>query len=318
MKINIMNELTRSFYKVEFKLKKHSPAILVTIGTAGVVASAVMACKATLKVNDILDEAKENIEKVHTVINNESKAEEYTLEDGKKDLTIVYMQTGFKLIKLYGPAVVLGTLSLTSILTSHRILSKRNVALAAAYTAVDRGFKDYRNRVVERFGEITDRELKNNAKFEETENVVIDSDGKEQTIKEAKFVLTSPSDISPYARFFGEHTTDEKGNVVKNDYWNDDAELNLVFLKQIERFCNERLKIKGFLFLNEVYEMIGLPKTKAGQVVGWIYNEQEPVGDNFVDFGLYKDNLSYSDFVEGHDPAILLDFNVDGNVWDMM
>ena len=111
---------------------------------------------------------------------------------------------------------------------------------------------------------------------------------------------------------------DDKGNRIKNTYWTSSNEYNLMFLKKAESFANDKLRINGYLFLNEVYEMLGIPKTKAGQVVGWVYDENNPVGDNYVDFGLYKDNLSYSDFVNGYDPAILLDFNVDGNIWKLM
>ena len=219
--------------------------------------------------------------------------------------------------KLYGPSVLVGVLGITSILAGNNILRKRNVALTAAYTAVDSSFKKYRERVVERFGEAVDRELKNNARKEEVEVVETDENGEEKVVKKAAYVV-SPSDISEYARFFEEYTVDDKGNRIKNTYWTSSNEYNLMFLKKAESFANDKLRINGYLFLNEVYEMLGIPKTKAGQVVGWVYDEKNPVGDNYVDFGLYKDNLSYSDFVNGYDPAILLDFNVDGNIWKLM
>lgn len=319
MKIDAMNKLTRSVNKFGFKVRKHSPEILVGAGVVGVVASTVMACRATTKLSGILEETKQQVDQVHTILEDKTFAEQhnYTPEDGKKDLTIIYAKTGIQLAKLYAPSVLLGVVSIASILTSHRILSKRNVALAAAYATVDKGFKEYRSRVVERFGEAIDKELKYNVKAQEVEKTVMNEDGTEQTVKETKFVI-NPSEISEYARFFGPYTKDDKGKIVKNNYWCEDNEHNLVFLKQTERYANDRLKLKGFLFLNEVYEMLGLPKTKAGQIVGWAYDEKNPVGDNYVDFGLYKDNLSYSDFVNGYDEEILLDFNVDGNVWDMM
>lgn len=311
------NTVTRSVNKVVFSVQKHSPQILMGVGIVGVVASAVMACKATLKVNDILNESKETIEKIHEVSNDETKKDIYSEEDATKDKMIVYAQTGIKLVKLYGPSIVVGVLSIGSILMSHRILNKRNIALAAAYATIDKSFKDYRGRVIERFGETIDRELKHNIKAQEIEKIVTDEEGKEKKLKETKYVV-NPSDISEYARFFEEFITDEKGNRINNTHWTNDNEYNLIFLKQVERYANDKLRIKGFLFLNEVYEMLGLPRTKAGQVVGWIYDEENPVGDNYVDFGLYKDNLSYSDFVNGLEHAILLDFNVDGNVWEMM
>ena len=161
MKKDILNNVSRTFSKVSFKIKKHSPEILVIAGIVGTVTSAVMACKATTKLDEILDESKNKIDRIHTATEKgEVKGTKYTPEDGEKDLTLIYVQTGFKVLKLYGPAIALGTLSITSILAGHNITRKRNVALAAAYTAVDKSFKEYRDRVVERFGKELDRELR--------------------------------------------------------------------------------------------------------------------------------------------------------------
>ena len=91
-----------------------------------------------------------------------------------------------------------------------------------------------------------------------------------------------------------------------------------MFIKAQEHYANDLLRAKKRLFLNEVYEMLGLPRTKAGQIVGWVYDLDNPKCDNYVDFGLFSDNLGYSDDADGFNPAILLDFNVDGNVWDSM
>lgn len=306
---DIVNSLSRNFNKIGFQLKKHSPEILVVAGVVGTVASAVMACKATTKVNDILEETKTKVDQIHEVLADESIPEEkYSEEDSKKDLTIVYAQAGIKLVKLYAPAVALGVLSLTSILASHRILNKRNVALAAAYTTVDRSFKEYRGRVIERFGKELDRELKYNIKAKEIEETVVDSKGKEKTVKKTVQVI-DPNMYSEYARFFDDGCTG----------WTKDADFNLMFLKRQQSYANDLLKSQGYLFLNDVYQMLGIPKTKAGQVVGWFYDEKKPVGDNFVDFGIYDlYNEKARDFVNGRERVILLDFNVDGNILNYM
>ena len=317
MKAEALNKLSRSIHKVGFKFKKHSPEILTGAGIVCVVASTVMACKATTKLSTILDETNEQTDQIHGYVEKNGYSEKYTENDEKKDLTIVYAKSCVNVAKLYGPSVIVGALGVTSILAGNHILKKRNVALTAAYAAVDSSFKKYRERVVERFGEAVDRELKNNARKEEIEVVETDENGETNTVKKTAYVV-NPSDISEYARFFEEYTVDDKGNRIKNTYWTSNNEYNLMFLKKAESFANDKLRINGYLFLNEVYEMLGIPKTKAGQVVGWVYEEKNPVGDNYVDFGLYKDNLSYSDFVNGYDPAILLDFNVDGNIWKLM
>ena len=306
--LEIMNGMTRTLSKLSFTVKKHSPEILITAGTIGVVTSAVLACKATLKLNNVLDESKNTIKKIHEVSEDENMKDKYTEEDAKKDLTITYVQTGVKIAKLYAPSIILGALSLTAVLASNNILRKRNVALAAAYTAIDRSFKEYRGRVVERFGKELDNELRYNIKAKEIEETVTDENGNEKTVKKT-INVSDPNLYSDYARVFDESCIG----------WSKTPEYNLVFLKQQQAHANKLLQQNGYLFLNEVYDMIGVPRSKAGQVVGWIYDEKNPIGDNYVDFGIYDiTREKVRDFVNGYERSILLDFNVDGNVWELM
>lgn len=304
--------------RLGMKVKKYSPEILVGAGIVGVVASGVMACKATLKVSDVLDDAKDTIDKINKCKEDPKYDEKYSEEDAKKDLAITYTQTAVKLIKLYGPSVALGTASISCIIASNNILKKRNIAIAAAYAGVDKSFKEYRKRVADRFGDEVERQLRYNIKAEEIEEKTVNENGEEIIVKKAVNVVNPSYEISDYARFFEQYTTDNEGNQITNPCWQSDNEYNLMFLKAQERYANDLLKSRGHIFLNEVYDMLGLPRTKAGQVVGWVYDSENPVGDNFVDFGLYSDNLSFSDYANGFEPAILLDFNVDGNVWDLM
>lgn len=309
-KLEIVTTVTRGFNKVGFALKKHSPEIMVVAGVVGVVAGAVMACKATTKLQGILDEGKEHVDAVHELVKDENVPEEkYSEEDSKKDLAIIYVQIGLKIAKLYAPAVGIGVLSIASILTGHNILRKRNLALAAAYTVVDTGFKEYRGRVVERFGKELDNELKNNIKAKKIEEVVVNEDGTE-TVVEHTVNVANPNFGSTYARFFDDGCTG----------WDDDAEYNLMYLRRQQDYANELLKQKGHLFLNEVYDMFNIPRTKAGQVVGWVYDKNGETGnhgDNYVDFGIYDINdEAKRRFVNGIEKVILLDFNVDGVIID--
>lgn len=323
-KFEFMNNMSRTFHKVGFQLKKHSPEIMIVAGVTGTVVSAVMACKATTKVHDILEESKTKVNQVHEVLANDDlryeevkqedgalvRVEKYTEEDSKKDLAVIYLQTGIKFAKLYGPSIVLGAVSITSILASHNIMRKRNVALAAAYTAVDKSFKGYRSRVIERFGEELDKELRYNIKAKEIETTVTDENGEEKVVKETVQVSdTNPTFYSDYARCFDDGCTG----------WTKNAEMNLMFLRRQQDWANERLKARGYLFLNEVYESLGIPRTKAGQVVGWIYDTKNPNGDNYVDFGIYNIHIEKNrDFVNGYERSIWLDFNVDGNILDLI
>lgn len=304
-KIELVNKMTRTLHRAAFKLKKHSPEILVVSGVIGVVGSTVMACKATTKLDGILENAKENIDKIHEAAEHpEMLPEPYTVEDSKKDLTIVYARTAMDVAKLYAPSVIIGGLSIAAILTGHNITRKRNIALAAAYTAVDKSFKEYRGRVVERFGEAMDKELRYNIKAKEIEEVTVHEDGTE-TVEKKMVEVVDPNDISEYARFFDDGCAG----------WTKDPEYNLMFLRDQQRYANDLLQSRGHLFLNEVYDMLGIPRTKAGQSVGWIYDEKHPIGDNFIDFGLYDTTKPKTrDFVNGYERVILLDFNVDGPI----
>ena len=307
-KAEIMNKMSRNLHKFGFKFKKHSPEILAVAGVVGIVASGIMACKASTKLSGVIEETKEQLDQVHDYVEKNGFSDKYTEEDSKKDTTIIYTQTAVKLVKLYGPAVILGTLSITAMLTSNKILRKRNIALAAAYTTVDRAFKDYRGRVIERFGEELDRELKYNLKSKEIEEVVTDENGEETSVKKTVKAM-NPNDISQYARFFDESCSS----------WNKSQFHNQMFLKQQQTYANDLLKAQGYLFLNDVYKMLGMDVAPYGQVVGWIYDEKNPVGDNFVDFGLYDLNDEAKRlFINGRERTILLDFNVDGNILDLI
>ena len=308
-KIKLPNSVTRAFYKAGFQVKKHSPEILAVAGTIGFVGTIVVACKATTKLSEITENAKNDIESIHHAYEHpETLKEEYTEQDHKKDLTIVYVQTGLKVAKLYAPAVGLGVLSVGCMLMSNNILRKRNIALAAAYTAVDKSFKEYRGRVVERFGEALDKELRYNIKAKEVEEIVVDEDGKE-TIEKKTVTTAGPLHGSEYAKFFDAGCKGFEKN----------PEINRKVLLAQQAYANDLLRVQGYLFLNDVYDMLGIPRTRAGQIVGWTYNEKNPHGDNFVDFGIYDiHDEQKRDFVNGYESVILLDFNVDGPIIDLI
>jgi hypothetical protein len=294
--------INRAVNKVAFKMKKDAPEILVIAGVGGTIVTTVMACKATTKIDEVLAENKEQIAKTKNYVEETGFSDKYTEKDYQKDLTVMYTQRGLKLFKLYAPAIAVGTISITAILAGHNVLKKRNVALAAAYEVVNKNFKDYRGRVIDRFGNELDRELRYNIRKEEVEKTVIDEKtGKERTVKE----ITEIADIDPsseYAKFFDESCPG----------WTKDPEYNLMFLRNQQQYANDLLESRGYLFLNEVYEMLGIQRTRQGQVIGWIYDKN--VIDK-VNFGIYNiANPANRRFVNGYERSILLDFNVDGDI----
>ena len=302
-KTEIMKSVNGVTSKAVMKLKKHSPEILVVAGIAGTVVSAVLACKATTKVAEILDETKGTLDTIHEGMETGAiNGQEYTTEDGKKDTVVVYAQTGMKLAKLYAPAIILGTLSITSILASNNILRKRNVALGAAYAAIDKSFKEYRGRVIERFGEQVDTELKYGIKAKKFEEIEVDPEtGKEKKVKKTVMVA-DPNLQSDYAVYFDSKSRNYETNP---DY-------NRMFLKAQQAFANDKLQTRGHLFLNEVLDDLDLPRTPAGQIVGW--TKDGP--DGYVNFRIVEVERETED--GRHEPALLLDFNVEGNIWEKM
>lgn len=303
-KNKIITKVTNMVNTTGIKVKKHSPEILIVAGVVGTVASAVMACKATTKLSTVLEEHKKDVDAVHKCVEDDELRDDYSSDDAKKDLTIIYTQTGVKLIKLYAPAIALGALSLTSIVASNNILRKRNVALAAAYATVDKSFKEYRNRVVDRFGAQVDKELKYDIKAKKFEETVKDPEtGKDNKVKSMVNIANADSG---YARFFDKTCAG----------YEKDTQYNLCMLRGQQQYANDLLHSRGYVFLNDVYDMLGIDRTKEGQIVGWVYRKDNEAGDNYVDFGILETNKETAD--GSYEPAILLDFNVDGNILDLI
>lgn len=299
-KAELISKATLAFGKTKFKLQKHSPEILIVTGIVGTVVSAVMACKATLSVPEIVEEHKDALNEVH------ENPENLPAEQVRKETAMVFVRTGAKFAKVYAPSVILGGLSIASILASNDILRKRNVALGAAYATLNQSFNEYRNRVIERFGDKVDKELKYGLQSKKVEVTEVDPEtGKEK--KKETIEISNGVVASPYAKFFDESSR----------CWEKDAELNLMFLRREQAYWNDKLRARGYVFLNEVYERLDIPTTRAGQCVGWIYNPDRPNGDNYIDFGMYDITREPTrEFVNGIERVILLDFNVDGVILD--
>lgn len=278
-------------------ISKNSPRLLFAAGIVGVVATAVTASRATLKVESIVEEAEADIARVEEVFSQ--KRGDYSDDDRKQDLIIIYARSAGKIAKLYALPVTVGVLSIACLTSSHHILSKRNAAVTAAYAALDKGFREYRSRVVEVFGEDAERSLRY-----ETELVSITNRETGDTSHVKRPIPKPVGEYSIYARFFDELCSS----------WSSVPEYNLIFLKCQQNFANDMLKARGHVFLNEVYDMLGIDRTKAGAVVGWVYGKG---GDDYIDFGVFdRMNQKAIDFVNGREGAILLDFNVDGVIYD--
>lgn len=300
--MNLLTNIKNAAGKGMLKMKAKSPEILIIAGIAGVVTSTVMACKATRKIDDIINDHEKHIDEIKNYVEENGYTKEYDEKAEHHDIFITYRDTAFKMIKLYAPSVMLGTLSVACIFQSHRILKSRLMAMSTLYNSTEKAFSAYRKRVADKIGAEEEKRLRYDVKREQ-----IEEEG-ENGKKKKKIVDTvdqNVSQYSPYARLFNSESPMFERN------W----EYNRLFLVSQQEIANNLLKAHGFLFLNDVYEMLGLHKTEAGQRVGWIYDEKNPIGDNYVDFGIYDlYSRKGSDFVNGYEQSILLDFNVDGDI----
>ena len=300
MKLGILKTITSTATKIGFAAKQNSPAILVVTGVIGVVAGTVMACKATMKVEEIMDEHKALADDIQTTLDENDG---YSVEDAKKDKKILKVRTAFKFVKLYAPAVIIILLSLFSILASNRILTKRYAALTTAYTVLNNDFKDYRARTVERFGEEVDQQLRYNLKPDKITEETTDEAGKTKKVK--KDISVADKNVeSIYAKFYTR----------SNKTWHADPNMRDMFFRGQQNFANDKLRANGHITLNEVYDLLGFQHTKAGFVVGWRYDPLHPDGDNYIDFKIKE---TYVPNEEGDlEFCYLIDFNVDGVIYD--
>ncbi len=283
--------VTKEIARRTLVLERNSPSLLFGAGIAGVVGSNVLSCAATLKMQDVLEDTQEKLNTAKTLVHDD-----YSEKDRKRDIALIHMQAGARIVKLYGPAILVGGASIAALTRSHNILNERNAALTAAYAALDKGFKEYRNRVVDKYGADQDREFRYGSR-----EVEIIEDGKKRTV-----TRVGDEDPSVYARFFDPFSTS----------WSKEPEYNLLFLKCQQTYANDLLLARGHVFLNEVYDMLGVPRSKAGSIVGWITTRDNST-DNHIDFGIFNgEDHNIRDFVNGRENAILLDFNVDGVIYD--
>ena len=297
--MNIINNLKSGFRKRTFGLRKASPQIMIVAGVAGLIAGTVIACKATTRLPEILDERDDEIENI------ENEVEE---ENQNSEIVKVKAKTVVNIAKVYAPAVAIDILSVLLILKGTQVFKNRQAALCAAYAALDSGYKNYRKRVVDEYGEDVDRRFHLGLKQAEVKEKETDENGKTKTVKKT-YDVAGDHEHSIYARYFDE----------ASPFWKKDAAYNHMFVQMKQNEFNIRLQAEGFVFLNDVYEALGIPKTRAGQVVGWRFDEKNPSGDNYIDFGLFdvfrEDTV---DFVNDRERSVLLDFNVDGPIIDYL
>lgn len=321
---------------------KNSPYFLVGAGIAGGICAAVMACKETENLDEVNEKTSKMIEDVHELekeVGNEVQINGvmtvYTENAYRKDLTSTYITVGWEYAKLYAPSIGVGIASIGCILGGVGILKNWWAASLAAASGIEKMFRTYRDRVIAAEGQAADDRYYYGVETKKKkikvpvrdENGEIKKDEKGKEIKEEVEVTFVPAGgsfeadgYSQYARMFDDFNSRE--------FDRGDAFHNLEFLKLQQEVANRKLRDRGWLTLNEVYDLLDFENTPEGQVVGWIYDPDGKVpnhiGDNFVDFKfmirqpqLTKEaDKARQDFCDGRLDAVIVDFNVDGVIVD--
>ena len=302
MKINTKT-LRKSFKKAQITVRKHSPEILMVAGVIGTVAGAVMACKETLELGDVLDECKQ--EKME-LEEQYAMCEEYSEDALKKDQVKLTIKQAAKIVKLYAPSVIMEVTSIGVIFASNDIMRKRNASMAAAYATLNSMYKRYRQNVIESYGEEVDKDMRFGVKHEKVTE--IDEDGNKVKIDARIVDLDNTAlAISDYSRFF---------QMGCKGFDASSGRYNLLYLKGIQAMFNNKLIADGYVMLNDVYRELGFDTIPEGWSIGWVYDETNPIGDNYIDFGLYEARNKNQRAVNDWEPVILMDFNVDGNLYE--
>lgn len=304
---SVGNKISNTASRTGIVLQKNSPEILMGGGIVGVIVTVVTACKATLRADEVLDHHAEKMRKIKEADMYQDEECPYPPAVVVKEKTVAYIQTGGEFAKLYGPTIAIGSLSIACILVSNRIIKQRYLAAVAAYNAISTSYEQYRARVRERYGDDVDYEMRYGVKRDKIEQKYTDEHGK--TTKKKEEIEVIEGTPSEYARVWEMYIKDG----VLNPNWDENPEFNMLFLKGVETEANHILHGRGYIFLNEVYDMLGYEHTQVGQLVGWVDNGD----DGFIDFGLADlNNRNTRRFINGQENAVLLDFNVDGMIWD--
>jgi Family of unknown function (DUF6353) len=300
MKLSLPNAVTTRAARTALVAQKNSPRILFVTGIALFGGSIVAACQGTLNLEKTLDEIQKQRNDVRDHI--EDYPERYSDRQISRLHAYVTAKGVAKIAKLYLPSIALGVAAVGCLTVSHNQLTRRNAGLSAALAATERALDAYRNRVREAYGDDKELEL---WRGEKTESVpVLDDEGRET---KSKTKIKVGGGYSPYSRIWGRDTTFE---------WDPRPEYNLAKLRSVQEYCTIKLNHYGHLFLNEVYAELGLDHTTAGSQVGWMASKYGGK-DGFVDFGVLApgEEVRWLDFVQGREDHIMLDFNVDGEIW---
>lgn len=283
----VPNVITRTVGRTVLRTKANSPTILFVAGVVGMGTTVVLACKATMKVEGILTDHEKDMMEIGRMENrangNLTNRQE---EEFRKERQHVSLRTTSRMIRIYTPTAVAGVITIACLTTSHRQLVSRNAQLTAAYVTLQRFLESYRGRVRQEIGEEKERDV-----YYASTPVTLAED----TPNGPKKVYGSkPGMRSPYSQVFDDSNHNFQESSTYNEHW---------FRIQEDMLTN-KLRAQGHLFLNEVYDRLGLPRTPTGQLCGWAI--PHPESDDFVEIKFFP--------MHDYNGSYMLDFNAAGHV----
>lgn len=292
--------------KALIKLGEHAPTIMTAIGSGLIIGASVEACQRTLKAQEVLEQIHSDMDQVEEALALDDD-ELYSPADARTDRIAIYKKAAVEFTKLYGAPILVAGVGFGLIFSAKNILSSRNAALGIAYSNLLSAYNDYRQRVIDTVGE--DKEFKIYSGYKKEDIEYVDPESGETVKKKNAKVLDS--EISPYARIFDEY----------NNNWSTNPASNLIFLRSVQNWANDKLQAEGVLFWNEVLVALGFKRCSEGQFLGWVFDPNNPNVDSYVDFGLHSELFTSEGkraFLNGYNPCVLLDFNLDGVVHEFL
>lgn len=290
-KLTLKQNVSKTLAKVKFFGSKNAPELLLIGGIVGIVISEIGIGIAATKVEPINKKAKKNLNKIHMKADVVIDGEQVTGVvidpefNEKKEITKVYAQTSLAYVKLFGPFVLTTVASFAAICKSHSIMRDRNIQLAAAYTILDRSFREYRKRVSDKFGEEEEYKIRHNV--QDTISTTIDEDGNEVT------TVVGQTGMWANDEMFGFFFTEGCYGWSKNPMYNRD------FIQGRERWWKTILDVNEFVTVNDIRKDFGKKPTKAGAMWGWKKEKNGTEPTAIIDFGLFDKTPLNKSFMDG-------------------
>lgn len=304
--------VTRLFGRIVLKARAKSPELLLIAGGISFVGTVILASKETLKFQEVLEEHNKALEQLkkteEQMASGEIQITAFSKADARRDRMIIYKHTILDGVKTYGKAIGLGIVSFSCFAGAVGIVRGWLVGAVALNTQLRQENHALEEAVISEYGAEKLNELKAKGCGS---TVIHEEDPETGELKVKETYGTTPE---AFSIFFDSASR----AFVKNDH-----QANTIVLETKLQYANHRLRTRGYLFINELLDMLDYPEEcwlQAGNLYGWKYykdpKEAKKHGAaNCVSFGLDGPNAALDPvnarFLAGLEDVALLRFNCD-------